>query len=721
MRAASYKSNPRIALLALAIVAFSFGHLAFADDQSDFFERKIRPVLVEHCYACHSSEAAESEGGLRVDTREAIRRGGESGAAVKPTDLGGSLLLDALRYDGLEMPPDQKLPNEVVRDFEEWIKRGAFDPRETHSGEVHQSESAAGIDFKKGQEFWSFQALAKQMPPKHRFGDWSISRIDDFVAATLAEQGLEPSRRAESHRLQRRLSFDLVGLPPTLAMMEQVEQVRTQDGIGQLVDQLIASDSFGEHWARMWLDIMRFADDQAHIVGSNSSLFFPNAYRYRDWVIQALNEDLPYDQFVRLQLAADLVTPDDPSDDVALGFMGLGPKYYRRNSPEVQADEWEDRVDVLSRGLLGLTVACARCHDHKYDPIGTADYYALAGVFASIEMYNKPIDESKDKDGKGHAKKPQDALHIIRDQSPKNLNIMIRGDVKRKGEEVPRGFLTVLGTSSGREVQPSRVAFQQGSGRMELAEQIVAPSNPLTARVIVNRVWARLIGNPLVGTKSNFGKLGDQPTHPELLDDLAYRFIENGWSLKWLCREIIMSATYQQTSLVAASEIDPENRLLAHMNRKQLTIEQWRDSLLLQAGRLDLQLTKEHLDPSSGGASRRTVYCDVSRLKLNPMLALFDFPDPNVHSDGRAKTITASQKLFLMNSPFMVEVATAIGERVARLAAEPEPRIQLAYQLMFARSPSPEEQRFGLEYLVEGGLATYVHALMLSNETYLLD
>lgn len=716
--------------------------LVRADEKSDFFEKKIRPVLVEHCYQCHSLSGDEVGGGLRLDHREAMRLGGDSGPAVVPKKPARSLVLSAIKYEDFEMPPDRKLSAEVIHDFEKWIVDGAFDPREAsegdklHAAETHKSE----IDFAARKEFWSFQPIQRHELPEHGFADWSRGRIDDFVAAKIQTSGLRPSKQATASRLLRRLSFDLVGLPPEQNATEELASM-DEESVSEYADALLSSDAFGEHWARMWLDLMRFADDQAHIVGNNSSLFFPNAYRYRDWVIKALNDDVAYDEFIRLQLAADLVTPEDVSDDLALGFIGLGPKYYRRNSPEVKADEWEDRVDVLSRGLLGLTVACARCHDHKYDPIGTADYYALAGVFASIEMFNRPLDDKKEKDGKGHAKKPQDAMHIVRDKSPQDLAIMIRGDVKRRGDVVPRGFLKVLGEANPDSGELQRAEFKSGSGRLELAEQLTSPQNPLVARVFVNRVWGKLIGEPLVGTPSNFGALGETPTHPELLDDLSARFMENGWSLKWLCREIVMSATYQQSSFgteetkvellsqlppaPSTIEPDPNNRLLSRMNRKQMSVEQWRDSLLAHAGLINKQSGKEHLDAGSKEADRRTVYCDVSRLKLNPMLALFDFPDPNVHSDGRAKTITPSQKLFLMNSPFMVNVAEKLTQRIEKESEKntdsAEAKVNKAYRVIFARKPSSEEQRLAVQYLSEAGMQQLVHGLLMSNETYILD
>ena len=263
----------------------------------------------------------------------------------------------------------------------------------------------------------------------------------------------------------------------------------------------LASPEHAEKWSRIYF--ARYAEDQAHKVGSNDSLTYPNAYRYRDWVIEAIANDMPYDRFIRLQLAADLIVPDQPQNHIALGFLGLGPKYYRRNSPEVMADEWEDRVDVVSRGLLGLTVACARCHDHKYDPIPTSDYYALAGVFASTEMFNRPLNDTVAVEGKGQAKKPQDADHLVRDGQPRDLHVMIRGDVSKEGDLAPRQFLTALSEKP--------ILVQNGSGRSDLAKAITAKSNPLTARVLVNRVWQQLMGRPLVGTPSNFGKL-DQPT-----------------------------------------------------------------------------------------------------------------------------------------------------------------------------------------------------------------
>ncbi len=685
----------------------------------DFFERKIRPVLVEHCYACHSSQGKQIEAGLRVDSRQSLQRGGESGPAVTPERTEDSLLLAALKYESLEMPPDRKLSDETIRDFEHWIAQGAHDPRDESSIPVEEVRSV--IDYAQGRKFWSFQPPTRHELPEHPWPNWPHTRVDHFIADRLAQHKLSPAPPATRPTLLRRLAFDLTGLPPTQEQLKRWNNLLAEQVVDQVSEELLASTAFGENWGRMWLDLMRYADDQAHIVGNDQSLCFPNSHLYRQWIIAAFNADLPYDRFIELQLAADIVTPENLDDDVALGFVGLGPKYYRRNSPEVQAEEWEDRVDVLSRGLLGLTVACARCHDHKFDPIGTADYYALAGVFASVEMFNRPLDAQRETNDAGQAKNPKDALHVIRDVEPKDLSIMVRGDVNRLGPIVPRGFLTVLNTNVEHPIE--RHEFKQGSGRAELARVIASRDNPLTARVLVNRVWGQLIGKPLVSTPSNFGSLGERPTHPELLDDLAVAFMENNWSLKWLCQEIVHSATYQQSSRSESSALDPQNQWLSRMHRKRLSVEQWRDTILLASERLDCCAAQVNIDPSDPQATRRTIYSEASRLKLNPMLALFDYPDPNTHSDARVRTTSAAQKLFLMNSPFMVEHARVLSERIRQQDVSIGQSINELYLRLLSRSPSVDELSAAIDFLrLDGGnLDQYVHAVMMSNEVLFLD
>jgi hypothetical protein len=686
-------------------------------DQIAFFEAKIRPVLVQHCYECHSEQSDNVKGGLTLDTREGMREGGDSGHAVVPRDIDQSLLIEALRYESYEMPPAGKLSEQVIADFVKWVEMGAPDPRE--SAAPPPSTTSTQIDWDAARQFWAFQRPSRQTT-RHAANEWVRRPIDGFVLDRLREAGLEPSPPADRRVLIRRVSFDLVGLPPT---PEEVEAFLADDSpvaYESLVDRLLASPRYGERWTQLWLDLMRYAEDQAHIVGNDTALFFPNAYRYRDWLIGAFNDDLPYDEFLRLQLAADLLHPDRKDLQVATGFIGLGPKYYRRKAPEVQAEEWENQVDTLTRGLLGLTVACARCHDHKYDPIPTEDYYAIAGVFAGTELFNRPLSDEAETNKDGEAEKPDEAVHVVRDSDPRDLNVMIRGDVANKGPVVPRRFLRVL---CGGEPE----SFSQGdSGRRELAAAIASPENPLTARVIVNRIWGAHFGRPLVATPSNFGQLGERPTHPELLDDLAVRFMEQGWSLKWLHRELVLSSTYRQSSHAAEAAIqkDPANLLLGRMPRKRLSIEQWRDAILAAGGVLETSLGGESIVPSDPKSSRRTVYSTRSRFELDRMLSLFDFPDPSIHSARRVETTTPLQKMFVLNSPFMVRQAERVAQRAQSAAGESSAAIigQL-YQFLYTRSPTEEELQLGLAYVDSDQTRwnEYAQTLLAANELLILD
>lgn len=684
----------------------------------EFFERKIRPILIQHCYECHSSDSKNVKGGLLLDTREVTLAGGESGPTVVPGKLDESLILDALRYESFEMPPSGRLSDTVIADFEKWIAMGAPDPRE---GQTVRPEAPV-IDIEQARDFWAFQPPTRHRPPEVA-DDAFISRpLDAFVLARLESAGLKPNPVADRRTLARRVYLTATGLPPASQQIDSFVTSTSPTAYPELIDQVLGSPHFGERLARMWLDVSRYAEDQAHIVGNNGSLLYPNAYLYRDWVIQSFNQDMPYDDFLRMQLAADLIVPEDTNQHVALGFIGLGPKYYRRNDPEVMAEEWENQVDTVSRGLLGLTVACARCHDHKYDPIPTTDYYALAGVFASTTMFNRPLDAEREKGGNGEAKKPVDAVHIVKDGKPTDLNVQIRGDVKNKGELVQRAFPQIF-------FPEPAAPFTQGSGRLELADQIVRRDNPLTARVIVNRVWALLFGQPIVGTPSNFGILGEPPTHPELLDDLSVRFMENGWSIKWLCREILLSTTWRQSSDLhpAGQSADPANRLIWRMNRRRLDVESWRDSILLATGQLDRSVGGKSIDPTQPEESRRTVYSKVSRLDLNPMLALFDFPDPNVHSGRRVETTTPLQKMFVLNSPFMVHQAEALADRCMAAADSDPKRVEWAHRTLFGRTPTVEELELAIQFLEtqdaepDSGWTQYAQVLLASNELLMID
>ena len=387
------------------------------------------------------------------------------------------------------------------------------------------------------------------------------------------------------------------------------------------------------------------------------------------------------------------------------------------------ADEWEDRVDVVTRGLQGLTVACARCHDHKFDPIATEDYYALAGVFAGTEMFNRPMSDTDDKEKNGNAKNPYKSLHIIRDTKPKDLPVMIRGDVNNKGDVVPRGFIQVV-------LPGPRRAFESGSGRAELADSITDPSNPLTARVFVNRVWQQYFGTGIVATNSNFGTLGERPSNQILLDDLAVGFVNSGWSIKWLHRQILLSKAYQRSSAHTpqAAAIDPVNAMLWRMPRRRLSVEGWRDAVLLIAGQLSDQIGGPSIKPDDPKQTRRTIYSEVSRFELNPMLSLFDFPDPNTHSARRQETNTPLQKLFLMNSDFMVVQSQNIVDSTTSAGASASPdqaeQVQALFRKILLRSAEPQEAQAADGFLMEhpqDGLQQLAQVLLSSNEFWFVD
>ena len=586
---------------------------------------------------------------------------------------------------------------------------------------VTQAAEPVTIDWTKAREHWSFVPPKARDLPKVQDKAWPRTRVDHFILASMEAKELTPSREADARTLIRRLSFDLTGLPPTAEEVRSFVNDSRPDAYARLVDDLLGRRAFGERMASVWLNLARYAEDQAHQVGNNSSLNYPNAWRYRDWVIAAFNADLPYDAFIQKQLAVDLIEPQNKADLAALGFLGLGHKLYARGRLDVQAEEWAEQVDTVSQTFLGLTVACARCHDHKFDPITARDYYAMAGVFASMQMVNLRPD-GKEEDGKTMADKmDRGTLHIVRDLKPNDLPIYDRGDVETPGKTVPRGWLQVL--SKGEPVK-----FQQGSGRAELARQITDPTNPLTARVMVNRVWDLLFGKPLARTTSNFGAMGDKPTHPELLDDLAIGFMQNGWSVKHLIRELVMSATYRQSSSGSAAnaQLDEANDHLWRMNRRQLGIESWRDAIMATAGTLTLEGgPSQNLDSSAH--HQRTIYSQVSRRELNKTLMLFDYPDANVHAARRSSSTTPTQKLFVMNSPFIIEQSKKLARRLQQTGNDDASRIRHAYELLFAREPEAEELAIAQEFLKQPGGSDFTaweqfaQALLATNEMLYVD
>jgi mono/diheme cytochrome c family protein len=691
--------------------------------QIEFFEKQVRPLLVEKCQECHGSE--KQKGGLRLDSRAAVLAGGTSGPIVVAGDPGKSRLVEAIGYtDTLRMPPKGKLSTEQVATLTSWVKMGLPWP-ETAGARPAATGSTLKVTA-KDREFWSFRPVCEPPLPTVKDQDWARSAVDRFVLARLEEKGLRPGAAADKRALIRRATFDLIGLPPTPEEIDAYIADESAEAFARVVDRLLTSPHYGERWARHWLDIARYGEDQAHTFQSRK---YPDGFRYRDWVVKAFNSDMPYDRFVTEQIAGDLLDGPDRIDRLAAtGYFALGPVYYGRAT----ADELDDRVDTLTRGFLGLTVACARCHDHKFDPIPTTDYYSLAGIFSSSDykehvvtpeggIDDKAVQEPTDKMAKDKKKDPRKpVIHSLAEGAkPANLKVHIRGNAATLGEEAPRRFLAVLAGD-----EPPR--FSKGSGRLELARAVASRDNPLTARVIVNRVWAWHFGRGIVGTPSNFGALGERPTHPEVLDYLAARFMAEGWSIKTLHREIMVSATYQLGTQYDArnAAADPDNKLLWRMNRRRLEVEPWRDAMLAVGGNLDPTSGGPPADLSSPDHRRRTLYGSVSRHNLDPLLRLFDFPDPNLTSDRRPVTSVPLQQLFVLNSEFMARQAKSLAARV--MAAEPvdSARIRQAFLLTYGRPPNDRELRLGEEFLSGGGADAwekYAHVLLSANEFAFVD
>lgn len=868
------------------------------ENPGEFFEMRVRPVLANRCYSCHTT--GNAMGGLALNTREAAMKGGKSGPSIEPGNADSSLLLRAVRHEGekLKMPMGQpKLSDSEIKDLAAWVKAGAPWPEQG-------ATLKAGYTITPEQRsFWAFRPVVKPSAPKVVYGAWVKNDIDRFVLARLEQDGLKPNSAADKRDLIRRAYFTLIGLPPSSAEIEAFVKDGSPDAFAGVVDRLLASPQYGERWARHWLDVARYSDDSLEGDVENP---YPSSFQYRDWVVRAFNDDMPYDMFVKAQIAGDLIDGAKGKDlAVGLGFYGIGPELT------------DDRVDATTRGFLALTGACAQCHDHKFDPIPTKDYYAMQGVFSStkrtelalapageveafkakekkvkdlesriqqflhaqatqlaeilaaqspayliaarkvlgpesrdvgevaletkldqetlarwtrylkavpvdnryLDGWEKPsfdlqkfreealkvlaerrkVDEEnlvrkaaakdrkvevvalpperfflwrdlffsdfygsifkQEEDGilyygpnrgyvsndgtverfldgpwKAHLasmraelKELKSALpphypyaHVIADvEKPKNARIEIGGQKENLGEEAPRAFLSILSDGPPKP-------FQKGSGRLELAEAIASPSNPLTARVMVNRVWQHLFGYGLVLTVSNFGRMGERPTHPELLDWLASRFVENGWSIKKLQREMLLSATYQMSADYSAKNfaVDPANKLLWRANRQRLDVESMRDSLLAISGELDRTVAGKPQPLSESSNLRRTLYGYVSRRKLDPTLALFDFPNPNASAEERLTTATPLQQLFFMNSGFIEQRAAALASRAdVAGGGDSTAKVQRLYRLVLGRNPVPAELAACLDFVKAGSSSwpELAKLLLSSNELLFLN
>ncbi|MDA1053460.1 MAG: DUF1549 domain-containing protein [Planctomycetota bacterium] len=942
----------------------------------EFFETRIRPVLVEHCYECHSVGAKEVKGSLVVDTAAGLLKGGDTGTSLVPGKPAESLLLQALRYEDLEMPPAGRLPENVIDDFERWIAMGAPDPRGGDAGPVTRSK----IDIEAGRKFWAFQPPQSHAPPTVADAQWPRCALDAFVLTRLEAAGLKPAADADRATLARRLYFDLLGLPPTPEQVSEFVNDPSSTALESLVDRLLDSDQFGVHWGRHWLDVARYADSN----GGDFNATFHDAWRYRDYVVAAMNNDKPFDQFVREQIAGDLLpyeTDEQRAEQlIATGFLMVGTKMLsERDKEKLTMDTVDEQINTVGSAFMGLTLGCCRCHDHKFDPIPTQDYYALAGIFRSTralegesqqyvstwprrdlpakpehvaavkehEARTKSLndqltaakkqfdaaekelkelavgtnsltfddadaevagswkastftpnyigkgyihDDNTDKgeksveftlkvpttgmyeirlsytpgsgrannvpitvrhaDGKSEVtldqtrKPPVDNLfaavgrfrfevgkpasltvsttgtvgHVIVDavrlvevdsdgkplvsatapeseavkQAEANVEklkaelasldeqikalekdappplpkaiavdefketgdcqICVRGEHRNRGERIQRGFLQVALTSEPLEIPAGT------SGRRELADWIASPLHPLTARVIVNRVWYHLLGEGIVRSVDNFGELGERPTHPELLDDLANRFVRPsgdqgfGWSIKRLVREITLSRTYQMSSDhdEIAWQADPENHLLWHANRRRLPAEAIRDSMLAISGQLDLSpggspveglgvlVTNNSADADSYESKespRRSLYLPIIRNELPASLTVFDFADPDLVVGQRPVTNVPAQALLMMNSPFVMNCAERTAKQL--LAGElqaPEQLVAKTYQVTLSRAPTASEVERAIAFLNLQGDATdktddfvakrltqLVHVLFASTEFRMLN
>ena len=619
-------------------------------DQLAFFEKKIRPVLVGKCVECHSAEKNKVKGGLALDSTAGLLKGGDSGPAVVPGKPAESLLIKVIRHvdPDLKMPPKEKLADGVIADFETWVTMGAPAPRDADPKAVR-----TGIDIEKGREFWAFQPVKKPAVPTVKDATWARTDTDRFLLAALEGRGLKPVNDADTYTLLRRVYLDLSGLPPTPEEIAAFEKDSSDTAFEKLVDKLLASPRFGERWGRHWLDVARFAESS----GKEVDFAYPQAWRYRDYVISAFTADKPFDQFIREQLAGDLLPATDPRRQaelqIATGFLALGPKsHIERNKTQYELDVADEQIEATTTAFLGLTVACARCHDHKFDPIPQADYYALAGIFRSTQVFagtipvvqnnnpgtllNLPKDSGQpagiapltadqraklEKQIRDHRDKYRElqkankvaTLEAVQtrlrlntfegklpvyeaDGTPKLLAMGVRDKARPadsplyiRGEVEKPGMVVQRGFVQVAHRGPAPT-LTKGSGRLELAEWIASEDNPLTARVYVNRVWSHLFGRGLVATPDNFGASGEMPSHPELLDYLANTFVKNGWSTKALIRRLVLSRAYRLASTTDAKnyEADPDNALVWRMAPRRLDAEAIRDAMLLTAGKLDL-------------------------------------------------------------------------------------------------------------------------------------
>jgi hypothetical protein len=781
-------SAPRWRILTLAVLVLPNVSQAQAlkseAELLDTFERKVRPILANNCYNCHSA-ANKSSGGLRVDDRNGLIQGGNRGSAVVPGHPEKSLLIQVVKHahQKVKMPPGKQLDAEDIAVLAQWITDGAAWPK----AELPPSIGRYAAKYERlRKEHWSFQPLGRPPAPQVNAASWPRDDIDRFVLAQLEAKNLAPVRDADAAALLRRLTFDLTGLPPTPAEIEAFLKDTSPDAYAKTVDRLLASAAFGERWGRHWLDVARYGESS----GSSRNLPLPHAWRYRDYVIDAFNKDTPYDHFLRQQIAGDLLpAKDDKEADeniIATGFLALGVKdVNQRFKVRFVMDNVDEQIDTVSRSVLGLTASCARCHDHKFDPIPTNDYYALAGIFTSSDLcsglkskmggggldYYEPIllmplpstgkivqdpetlrkvadltkkleiareefeairgtPEGKALGANGKPKQQpfkkkviaaQNELYALADPAAKGHAVMgvrdaqtvgdteirIRGEAEKLGPLVARGFLTAIDVPGAPPVNPKQ------SGRRELAEWLASRNNPLTPRVMVNRVWQHLFGRGLVSSVDNFGINGDTPSHPELLDHLANRFIDDGWSVKKLVRAVVLTRSYQLSSDATPEHlrVDPANRFVWRHTPRRLEAEEIRDAILVAGGQLQpgrptsspvkqLKVMEMRnngpearvIEKAAAASTHRSVYLPLVRGLVPRPLEVFDFAEQGMVTGQRDATTVAPQALFMLNDPLVRKQSLAFAERLLKAKqADDTGRIQSAYVVAFGRHATPKE------------------------------
>lgn len=765
------RPTPLLLLIGVVTLTTCLVRCAVAQSTEDgvgYFEAKVRPILVNRCYECHSNSSDEVKGGLRLDSRESSRAGGDSGSAVVPNDIAKSLIVSAIRYDGLEMPPDAKLADSEIEIIERWIRMGAPDPRDSPA-----SPAKNRFDPEKARDFWSLKPIADPTPPDIKNKIWPRTSIDPFILSKLEQASLQPADEAERVDWLRRVHYDVSGLPPTIDQIDAFISDRSPDAHERLVDRLLASPRYGERWGQHWLDVVRFAETE----GFEYDRTLPGAWRFRDYVIEAFNDGTGFNQFLREQIAGDESSAEDRRLKIAAGFHRLGAVRRNAGNQEVSGSRNEvltERTDIIGSAILGMTVGCARCHDHKFDPISQRDYYSLQAYFAASHEHDMPYSEGDDVEAwekettriQKEIEGLTQSLSNLRGEEEKATIAKIRALEKKLPEPIPlvssvrndfekQTPIHVLKRGEWSmpldQVRPSPLAvLQVSSSSVPLANNVAPRSalaawltewrNPLTARVIVNRLWHYHFGKGIAASPNDFGRNGLPPSHPELLDHLASKLIQSDWNLKPIHRMILLSSVYRQsTSNPYATEYqqrDPENKLLWRFNRRRLSAEELRDSLLFVSGELNLEIggpsimlpvdeklvnllykpSQWKVTEDRSQQARRSIYLIAKRNLRLPFMEAFDQPTLQSSCACREESTHAPQALELLNGQIANELADRFAARLSMIAPNDlEKQIEIAFRTATGRIPSSDERRLSMSFLESGAHREFALAMFNIN------